>query len=50
MATTGAVGGSQIDVLGLVSQLVAADRAPAETQITRDYDARSRRRSLRSAH
>lgn len=36
MATTGAVGGSQIDVLGLVSQLVAADRAPAETQITRD--------------
>ena len=32
---TGAVGGSQIDVLGLVSQLVAAERARPEAQIER---------------
>jgi flagellar hook-associated protein 2 len=36
MATVGAVGGSQIDVQGLVSQLVAAERAPLDRQMTRD--------------
>lgn len=36
MATTTAVGGSQIDVQGLVSQLIAAERAPLDKQITRD--------------
>lgn len=36
MATTGAVGGSQIDVLGLVSQLVAAERATPDKQIERE--------------
>ncbi len=36
MATTGAVGGSQIDVQGLVSQLVAAERARPDAQIARD--------------
>ncbi len=35
MATTGAVGGSQIDVQGLVSQLVAAERARPDAQIAR---------------
>ncbi|MFL6551392.1 MAG: flagellar filament capping protein FliD [Povalibacter sp.] len=35
MATTTAVGGSQIDVQGLVSQLVAAERARPDAQITR---------------
>jgi len=34
--TTGAVGGSQIDVQGLVSQLVAAERATTDKQISRD--------------
>lgn len=36
MATTTAVGGSQIDVASLVTQLVAAERAKPEAQITRD--------------
>ena len=36
MATVGAVGGSQIDVQSLVSQLVAAERAPLDKQVTRD--------------
>jgi flagellar hook-associated protein 2 len=36
MATVGAVGGSQIDVQTLVSQLVAAERARPEAQISRD--------------
>lgn len=36
MATTSAVGGSQLDVQSLVSQLVAAERSTAEKQITRD--------------
>ena len=36
MATVGAVGGSQIDVQSLVSQLVAAERAPLDRQITRE--------------
>jgi len=36
MATTGAVGGSQIDVQGLVSQLVAAERLTADKQIQRE--------------
>jgi flagellar hook-associated protein 2 len=36
MATVGAVGGSQIDVQTLVSQLVAAERARPEAQIERD--------------
>lgn len=36
MASTGAVGGSQIDVQSLVSQLVAADRATADKQIQRE--------------
>jgi flagellar hook-associated protein 2 len=36
MASTGAVGGSQIDVQSLVSQLVAADRATPDAQIARD--------------
>ena len=36
MATVGAVGGSQIDVQSLVSQLVAAERAKSDTQIARD--------------
>jgi flagellar hook-associated protein 2 len=35
MATTGAVGGSQLDVQGLASQLVAAERARPEAQISR---------------
>lgn len=35
MATTSAVGGSQIDVQSLVSQLVAAERATPDAQITR---------------
>ena len=35
MATTSAVGGSQIDVQSLVSQLVAAERATPEAQIKR---------------
>lgn len=35
MATTGAVGGSQIDVQSLVSQLVAAERKPLDDQVTR---------------
>ena len=35
MATTSAVGGSQIDVQSLVSQLVAAERAPLDKQIAR---------------
>ncbi len=36
MATVGAVGGSQIDVQSLVSQLVAAERSRPEAQIARD--------------
>lgn len=36
MATTGVVGGSQIDVQSLVSQLVAAERAPLDRQVTRE--------------
>src|SRR5690554_1917884 len=36
MATTGAVGGSQIDVQGLVSQLIAAERAPMDRQVARE--------------
>lgn len=36
MATTTAVGGSQIDVQSLVAQLVAAERAPLDKQITRE--------------
>jgi flagellar hook-associated protein 2 len=36
MATTTAVGGSQIDVQGLVQQLVAAERAPLDKQISRE--------------
>lgn len=36
MATVGAVGGSQIDVQSLVSQLVAAERALLDRQITRE--------------
>src|SRR5262245_61259675 len=36
MATTSAVGGSQIDAQSLVTQLVAAERAPLDKQITRD--------------
>ncbi len=35
MATTSAVGGSQIDVQSLVAQLVAADRATPDAQIQR---------------
>jgi flagellar hook-associated protein 2 len=35
MATTGAVGGSSIDVQSLVSQLVAAERKPLDAQIAR---------------
>lgn len=35
MATTGVVGGSQLDVNSLVSQLVAAERAPLDAQVTR---------------
>jgi flagellar hook-associated protein 2 len=35
MASTGAVGGSQIDVQGLVAQLVAAERANPDKQIAR---------------
>ena len=35
MATTSAVGGSQIDVQSLVSQLVAAERATPDAQIAR---------------
>ena len=36
MATTGAVGGSQIDVQSLVSQLIAAERATPDAAIARD--------------
>jgi flagellar hook-associated protein 2 len=36
MATTTAVGGSQIDVQSLVSQLIAAERATPDAAITRD--------------
>src|ERR1044072_5805918 len=36
MATTTAVGGSQIDVQSLVSQLIAADRATPDAAISRD--------------
>lgn len=36
MASTGAVGGSQIDVQSLVSQLVAAERTTADNQIQRE--------------
>lgn len=36
MATTGAVGGSQIDVRGLANQLVAADRKMQDQRVTRD--------------
>lgn len=35
MATTGPVGGSQIDVQSLVSQLVAAERKPLDDQVAR---------------
>ena len=35
MATTSVVGGSQIDVNSLVSQLVAAERKPLDDQVTR---------------
>jgi flagellar hook-associated protein 2 len=35
MATSGIVGGSSIDVQGLVSQLVAAERAPLDAQLAR---------------
>lgn len=35
MATTGAVGGSQLDVNSLVSQLVAAERKPLDAQVAR---------------
>ncbi|HEY6642625.1 flagellar filament capping protein FliD [Povalibacter sp.] len=35
MATTGAVGGSSIDVNSLVSQLVAAERKPLDDQVAR---------------
>lgn len=35
MATTGVVGGSQIDVQSLVSQLVAAERKPLDDQVAR---------------
>src|SRR5690349_7260006 len=38
MATTGVVGGSQIDVRGLVSQLVAAERARPDAQIKRQTE------------
>jgi flagellar hook-associated protein 2 len=36
MATSTAVGGSQIDVASLAKQLVAAERAPLDQQISRD--------------
>jgi flagellar hook-associated protein 2 len=36
MATSSAVGGSQIDVQSLVSQLIAAERAPLDKQVARD--------------
>jgi flagellar hook-associated protein 2 len=36
MATTSAVGGSQIDVQSLATQLVAAERAPLDNQIQRE--------------
>src|ERR1700754_656885 len=36
MASTGAVGGSQIDVQSLVSQLIAAERATPDAAIQRD--------------
>lgn len=36
MATSTAVGGSQIDARSLATQLVAAERAPLDQQITRD--------------
>ena len=35
MATTGVVGGSQLDVQSLVSQLVAAERKPLDDQVAR---------------
>lgn len=36
MASTGAVGGSQIDVQSLVSQLISAERATLDKQVARD--------------
>jgi flagellar hook-associated protein 2 len=36
MATSSAIGGSQIDVNGLARQLVAAERAPLDNQVTRE--------------
>jgi flagellar hook-associated protein 2 len=36
MATVGALGGSQLDVQGLVSQLISAERATYDRQISRD--------------
>ncbi|MDY0065841.1 MAG: flagellar filament capping protein FliD [Steroidobacteraceae bacterium] len=36
MATSGVVGGSQLDVQSLASQLVAAERAPLDRQVARD--------------
>lgn len=38
MATVGALGGSQIDVQSLVSQLIAAERAPLDTRIKRETE------------
>lgn len=38
MASTGAVGGSQIDVHSLVSQLIAAERAPMDAQVARETE------------
>ncbi len=38
-SSTGALGGSQIDVTGLATQLVAAERAPLDAQISRDTTA-----------
>ncbi len=36
MATSSVIGGSQIDVNGLAQQLVAAERAPLDKQVTRE--------------
>jgi flagellar hook-associated protein 2 len=36
MATTSAIGGSQIDVSGLAQQLVASERAPLDQQVSRE--------------
>src|SRR5690606_40206200 len=36
VATSGVVGGSQLDVQSLASQLVAAERAPLDRQVARD--------------